>query len=333
MKEIKFSEYLKKLIIARVPSDEIYDFTSSPINDVYQRYFDWCVDNVNDYSEKFGLEPSFFYYWNTHIINAQAGFVDGNYIIRVSKPYLETLHKKLGRKGQFIGKTDWSAFHNLQKVLTNSLEYLMFQASTIFTFYHEFSHLVQKQGGAFLINEHSTTDDYSFHYHLLEYDADLNGCQFVCVYMLQFFQENLPKESQTDVNLKRLMYIGISSIVITFLLFLHGEMFPFKPENPNTSFYTKKSTHPHTFVRAKYIMEHYVRIAKANGALIDFKDTANNVSVICNEFFKDSNIFIDFTTGIQNNFNEINSYITELDMAQKKSLFCIRHKINLFGFN
>lgn len=332
MIEINFSDYQKELIKANIPLEEIYDFNSSPIKHVYQRYFDWCVDNINDYSEKFGIEPAYFYFWDTHEINAQAGYVNGKYIIRFSKPYMEILHKKLGRKGQFFGKTDWSGFNNLQKSLIDSLEYLMFQASTIFTFYHEFSHLVQKQGGAFLINEHPKSEFYSFNHHLLEYDADLNGCQFVCIYMQQFFKDNLKKEFQTEANLKRLMYLGISSIVITFLLFLHGEMYPFKPENIDTSFYTKKSTHPHTFIRTKYIIEHYVRIAKANGVVIDFSDTARNVSIMCNEFLKDSNIFNDFITGQQDNFDEINSYVNELDTAQKASPFCIRHKIKLFGF-
>ena len=110
------------------------------------------------------------------------------------------------------------------------------------------------------------------------------------------------------------------------------EMYPFKPENLDTSFYVKKSTHPHTFVRAKYIIEHYVEIAKVNGAMIDFKDTTNNVSVICNEFFKDSNIFKDFITGLTDNFDEINIYQSELYKAQKTSSFCIRKKVELFRF-
>lgn len=332
MKQINFEEYKQELLNAKVSPEEIFDFNLSPICGLYQRYFDWCVDNINDYSEKFGIEPAYFYFWDTHEINAQAGFVKGKYIIRFSKSYMEILHEKIGRRGQFFGKTDWSAFYNLQKLLKNSLEYLMFQASTIFTFYHEFSHLVQKQGGAFLMNEYPNKNEFTFDRHLLEYDADLNGSQFVCVYMLQFFEENLPKEYRTDANLNRLLYIGISSIVITFLMFLYGEMYPFKPENLNTEFYLKKSTHPHTFVRAKYIIEHYVRIAKANGAKIDFKDTANNVSIICNEFFKESNIFIDFKNGILNNFKEIDSYVNELDKVQKASPLCIRHKIKLFGF-
>lgn len=332
MTNINFSEYQKELIKAGIPEGQIYDFEFDPIEGVYQQYFNWCVDNLKDYSLTFKIEPSYFYYWNTDRINAGAASRDGKYFIRFSTGYMDALHKKLGVKGQFFTKTDWTAFHNLQKLMTVSLEYLMFQASTIFTFYHEFAHLVQQQGGVFYMNEYPESEDYSFKLHLCEYDADLNGCQFVNVYIQQFIQDNLPKDYQTDLNYKRLMYLGISSIVITQLLFLHGELYPFKPEGIDTSFYTKKSTHPHTFTRAIYIIEHYVRIAKANGVTIDFQDTVTNVTVICNEFFKDSEIFKDFINDVNYNLDEIKGYQLELDLAQMSSSFCIRHKINLFGF-
>lgn len=236
MTEVNFSKYKKELIDVGVFHEEIYDFNDDPIKIVYQRYFNWCIDNLKDYSVIFGTDPSYFYYWNTNIINAQAGFTNGKYFIRFSKGYMDALHKKIGIKGQFFGKTDWTAFHKLQESMTVSLEYLMFQSATIFTFYHEYAHLVQMQGKNFQMNEHPEDLNYSFHNHLCEYDADLNGCQFVYVYIHQYIQENFPKEFQTELNIKRLMYVGISSIVITFLLFLHGELYPFKPEGLDTSF-------------------------------------------------------------------------------------------------
>ena len=129
------------------------------------------------------------------------------------------------------------------------------------------------------------------------------------------------------------MYLGISSIVITKLLFLNGQFFPFPPENIDTSFYTREHSHPHTYIRSKYIIEHYVRIAKANGVQIDFGDTVRNITVICDEFFKDSDIFKNFIKGMQDNFDRINKYTLDLHIGQKKNQSCIKHKINLFGFS
>lgn len=332
MLKINFQEYKENLISIGIPKNDIYDFTDDKIESFYQRYFDWCIDNLNDYSEKFNIEPVYFYFWNTFKINANAGRGNNLYIIRFSKPYMEALYEKLGKKGRFFDKTDWIAFKNLQKTLPNSLEFLMFQASTIFTFYHEFAHLVQYKGTKFSINEYSSNNEYSFEKHVYEYDADLNGSQFVCIYFQQYFQDQLPKEHQTDNNYKRLMYLGISSIVVTQLLFLYGKIYPYQIENINTNFYTREMSHPHTYVRAKYIIEHYVRIAKVNGVKIDFADTALNVTVICNEFFKESGIFSEFIKGIQDNFDEINDYTFDLHIGQKNNKNCIKHKINLFGF-
>jgi hypothetical protein len=332
MNEVNFTEYQKELLSVGIHKDEIYDFTNDPINSFYQRYFDWSVDNLKDYSKIFELEPSFFYYWDTHLINAKARLKNGIYTIRFSKPYLEVLYLKLGVKGQFFNKTDWTAFHNLQKITPDSLEFLMFQASTIFTFYHEFAHLVQFKNRAFTLSEYPSLGNYTFDNHVYEYDADLNGCQFVNVYIQQFFEEQLPKEHQTINNFKRLMYLGISSIIITQLLFLNGQFFPFPPANIDTTFYTRDHSHPHTFIRSKYIIEHYVRIAKANGVQIDYGDTVSNITFICDEFFKDSNIFKNFLSGMKDNFVKINSYTHDLHLGQKNNLSCIKHKINLFGF-
>ncbi|MBO0356172.1 MULTISPECIES: hypothetical protein [Flagellimonas] len=333
MKKVDFQEYKANLISLGIPEEEIYDFTGDVIESFYQRYFDWCVDNIIEYSPIFGVEPAYFYFWDTYRINAVAGKGKSAYRIRFSKPYMEALYGKLGRKGQFFDKTDWVAFKNLQNITPNSLEFLMFQASTIFTFYHEFAHLVQYKDKVFSMNEHSTDDTYSYEKHVFEYDADLNGCQFVSVYFQQFFQEQIPEPYQTDNNYKRLMYLGISSILITQLLFLYGKIYPFQPENLDTDFYTREKSHPHTLVRAKYIIEHYVNVAKANGVKIDFGDTTRNVTIICNEFFKDSGLFKNFIEGFQNHFDEINAYALDLYIGQRNNSNCIKHKIKLFGFN
>ena len=333
MNEVDFTLYKKELLRAGIQKDEIYDFTNDNIKSFYQRYFDWSVDNLKDYSKVFGLEQSYFYYWDTHEINAKARLKNGVYTILFSKSYMKALYRKLGVKGQFFNKTDWTAFHNLQKITPNSLEFLMFQVSTIFTFYHEFAHLVQYKNRAFNMNEYPSQGNYTFNNHVYEYDADLNGCQFVNVYVQQYYEEQLPKEHQTINNFKRLMYLGISSIIITQLLFLNGQLFPFPLDNIDTTFYTREHSHPHTFIRSKYIIEHYVRISKANGVQIDFEDTITNITVICNEFFKDSNIFEIFLIGMQDNFNEINSYTLDLHLGQKNNKSCVKHKINLFGFS
>jgi hypothetical protein len=333
MDEVNFKQYKKELLNAGIPENEIYDFTNDPIASFYQRYLDWSVDNLKDYSKVFGVEPAYFYFWDTHLINAQAQYINGKYIIRYSKPYLETLHQKLGTQGKFFAKTDWTAFHNLQKITPNSLEFLMFQASTIFTFYHEFAHLVQFKDIVFKMSEYPSIGNFNFDNHVYEYDSDLNGCQFVNIYIQQFFDEQLPNANKTANNFKRLMYLGISSIVITKLLFLNGQFFPFPPENIDTSFYTREHSHPHTYIRSKYIIEHYVRIAKANGVQIDFGDTVRNITVICDEFFKDSDIFKNFIKGMQDNFDRINKYTLDLHIGQKKNQSCIKHKINLFGFS
>ena len=126
------------------------------------------------------------------------------------------------------------------------------------------------------------------------------------------------------------MYLGISSIFITFILFLNKELDGLKPNKDFLEFYTRKNTHPHTLVRLHYILVHYIFNAKNNSALIDKQDTLNNIFKICSRYFNDSNIFNDFIQAFNSNIREINSYDTELYLESLKMKNLIRHKINLF---
>ena len=65
MKKINFQEYRVDLLLLGIPKEEIYDFTGARIESFYQRYFDWCVDNINEYSEIFDVKPAYFYFWDT----------------------------------------------------------------------------------------------------------------------------------------------------------------------------------------------------------------------------------------------------------------------------
>ncbi|TPG45333.1 hypothetical protein [Flavobacterium pectinovorum] len=323
-----YKENKRKILEIGIPNSIIFDYENDSLRKVYDQYFLWCEENLRDYSNRFKLGPCYFFYWNTSEANAGAATDGKNSFIRFSKGYMEQLHERVGTKNKFFKNSKFTGYHNLQSGISDSLEYLLFQCSTIFTFYHEFAHCVQKQSSS--LNERPENRSYSLYHHVCEYDADLNGAQFVSMYMQQYYTDMLPSAIKNEKNFKRLMYMGISSIVITFLLFLNGEFDSDKLEDTSTTFYTKASTHPHTYVRLYYVINHYVKNAKANGVKIDFQDTFNSVNVLCNEFFNGTDILKDFITGIKNHFDEIRKYEMELYQASLNSPFCIRHKVKLF---
>lgn len=326
---MNYKQNKEKIIAAGIPETMIFDYEGDRLRKIYDQYFEWCDVNLKDYETLFNLGPCHFFYWDTLDANAGAASDGKNSFIRFSKGYMEMLNEKLWLGRKFFQESKFSAYHSLQKGMKDSLEYLMFQCSTIFSFYHEFAHVVQKQSQDFYLSERTFSKDFSFLRHVYEYDADLNGAQFVSMYIQQYFAEILPAELRTEANFKRLMYLGMSSIVITFLLFLNGEFDQMKSDK-DTSFYTKERTHPHTFVRLYYVINHYVRNAKANNVKIDFQDTFNSVVVLCGEFFEETDIFKSFIKGMQNHFDEIRDYDFELYRGALEAKSCIRHKARLF---
>ena len=255
-----YKENKQKIIEAGIPDSMVFDYDNDRLRKIYDQYFIWCEENLKDYRNSFNLGPCYFFYWDTLEANAGAATDGKNSFIRFSKGYMEQLHERVGIGNTFFKDSKFTGYHNLQNGISDSLEYLLFQCSTIFTFYHEFAHCVQKQSSS--LNERPENRSYSFYIHVCEYDADLNGAQFVSMYMQQYYTDMLPADMRNEKNFKRLMYLGISSIVITFLLFLNGEFDLDQKEEISTKFYTKASTHPHTYVRLYYVINHLVRNAK-----------------------------------------------------------------------
>lgn len=327
-----YKENIKKIIAAGISKSMIFDYEHHPLANAYDQYFRWCNENLNDYSQQLSLRNCYFFYWDTFEANAGAATNKQNSFIRFSTGYMTRLSEKLGRERNFFQNSKFTGYHNLQKGIKENLDFLMFQSSTVFTFYHEFAHLVQQQNSNFYLSERPRESDFSFHNHVFEYDADLNGAQFVSVLIQQFYTDVLPQEMRTEKNFKRLMYMGISSIVITFLLFLNREFDSKKIKEIDTDFYTKAKTHPHTYVRITYVISHYVRNAKANGVNMDLQDTLNSIGVLCNEFFTGTDIFTNFMAGMYKHRDEINQYDFELYLAAKENISCIQHKMHLFGF-
>ena len=327
----KYCNHTKELLNkSKIHSSDILDYSKSPLENIFEQLFLFCLDNIERFSLNFKITPAYFFFRNTFNINAGATYKNNCYIIFITQGMIVKLNKKLGRKRNFIWQSKLVEMQKLDNELTDNLGHLMFQCSMIFTFYHEFAHLVQQKTVPFYLNENSETNDFSFERHVYEYDADINGAIFVSMYVQQYFNERLKESLKTKQNLDNLMYLAISSITITFILFLNNDFDDDKLDLDKMKFYLRKKTHPHTFVRLNYVIKQFIHTAKSNFSTIDLQDTISNVSKICHEYFRQTSIFTEFATNFNNNFREIEQYNFELNMASQKMKNLIRHKEELF---
>lgn len=325
-----YQENSKRIVEnTKVSASDILDLYKNTNKELYLNLFKFCYENLAINSPKFDIEPSYFFFYDKeNFVNAGATLNDGNYIMYISRELVIKLNERLNLKKSIFENERLTNYIELSKRLTVSLEYVMFQSSILFTYYHEFAHLVQKKGRNFALNEIPENPKIFIpERHILEYDSDLNGCQFVLFHLLDYF-ENLNHDYKNSENLKNLLSIGLSSILITFLLFYNREF----DENDKyiDDFYLEQKTHPLSLIRISYIIQHYQNVAQVNGFEIKIRDLLKETFLISEIFFNSNSFVKNCLDVLDENLNSINSYISYLfDEAIKKD-YLVMQKHNLF---
>lgn len=309
MKKDLYIENSKRIVSETTISEStIFDIEKSNIKNIFYDYFNFCTNDLRINSEKFGLENSYFFFWDKEELNSGGTYNCGCYIIYVSKEQIIKLNEKLNEK-KFFNNVKLNKYLELSKNGFIDLEYLLFQCSIIFTYYHEFSHLIHKKEKNFFIKtQNIEDDDYVSESHIYEYDADLNGCQFVCMKIIDNC-ETYSINNQKDII--KLLAIGLSGIVITNLLFYKKE---FIQNDEIEEFYFKDitSTHPHHIVRISYIIDHYHQIANSNGIKFEVLELLKDTFEICAIYFENEKMFKDYLDLYIEKIKIINNYVDRM---------------------
>ena len=284
-----------------VTKSNIFDVTGNPIEDIFLTYFEYCTNDLELYSPKFGLENSYFFYWDKEDVNSGGTYNSGSYIIYVSKEQIIKLNEKLN-ENKFFTNQRLNRYFELSKYF--DLEYLMFQSSIFFTYYHEFAHLVQKRESKFDRQISNISQQTSFH-HIAEYDSDLNGCQFVCLKIIALCES----KNINSNDAFKLLAVGLSGILITILLFYKKD---FKPDSEIEPFNINEGTHPHHIVKISYILEHYYEIALANNINFRIVDLLKEAFEICSIYFDNQKFFNDYFDLYLDKILQINNYVEKI---------------------
>lgn len=312
----------------KVLTSDILDLEENLNKELYLNLFKFCYENLAINSPKFDIEPSFFFFYDKeNLVNAGATLNDGNYIMYISSKLVIKLNDRLNLKKSIFKNERLTNYIELSKRLNVSLEYIMFQSSILFTYYHEFAHLVQKRNGNFTLNEIPENPQLFIpEQHILEYDSDLNGCQFVLYHLLDYF-ENLNHGYKNSENLKNLLSVGLSSILITFLLFYNREF----DENDKyiDDFYLDQKTHPHSLIRISYIIQHYQNVALENGIVIEIGDLLKETFLISEIFFNSNSFVKDCLEVFDENLDSINFYTGYLfdEAVKRDNLIMQKHHL------
>lgn len=307
-----------------------YNSLSDELVSVYSKYDNKFKNLFEQHSDAWDLDNCYFYIKDSNSCNASAIKIDGFNIINITNGYPILMNRKLQDKFfenlLFVAlsnnKKISDAYFELHKNLGSELTEFILDCSINFTFHHEFRHILQfnfsRSNKNFNFNENFSSErKFRMKKHSWEYDADRIGTYRV----LRFSQEKcIGLGLKSNDHLKCIMYIALSAIIITKNLFYFNVINDH--ENVKTiranSFYTKKSSHPHSLVRIVNVIAYFIDCANDDNANLnlDFQETINNVLMINKLYFDSLNKKNDFVGQFLHEWeiysNQINSYNNEL---------------------
>lgn len=317
---------------ANVAKNDIFHFEYSDLKPIFGSYFQFCQENLSERCDKYNIQPAKLYFSNEYSVNAGAfSTADENpyYVVRIHMGTIVRLYNLFYDKNDLFEKVkELHHYNSLTETLKIPLGLLMFQLATMFTYYHELTHLIQKSSFLRLgLTEASVSENenYSVQKHILELDADLNAAHSICFHILEYWRKQ-EEEFQTQENLEKVLAMGIGSVLSYFLLLA--------PLNQNI--YYKKLAHPHVFVRIAYIIDCFVGVAGINlrpekNEKLDSNRIVKQGFTIADKFFKlvlQINRIETFTAQYFDEMDNIKSYANELLRLAKENpnLYMNRYK-------
>lgn len=262
----------KKLLVAKgiVNSEDIFDYSVSDPYKVVEQFFQFCQQNLSEECGKYDIQPALIYIRSLMDVNAAAGKGNDHYVIRVNFGTILIMFRLYTDHRHIFNEDALGDFTELNKSLDESLDYLLFQVSMQFTFFHERAHLIQKSPV-----EHQWVDEnynlnpedapFSLSHHIREFDADIHASTFVAFHLVDYWKRQSDK-IRTKENLEFIISIGLAG-VLAYFLFLKRNY---------AKVYYKAGTHPHPLIRISYILDNLVKTADGNiDVEVDF--SSNNV--------------------------------------------------------
>ena len=297
---------------------DAFDYT---INDPYgevEKYFQFCQENLSEECEEYDIQPAKIYIRADPRVNAGATRTKSHSIIAINFGTIVNLFQFFTDNESIFEKEELKDFQDLNKHF--DLDYLAFQLTTQFTFYHELAHLIQRSPITSrwmdeLYAKHIREGDgYSLESHVYEFDADLFGSAQEALHIIEYWKR-LPDQLRTPEHLGLLLSIGAAAIFSYFLYLM--ENYP--------NIYYKASDHPHPIVRISYMVDNFIQNAQHNlpeGVQLDARAILTQAFQIAEHWFSQDSArcqaVAEFAKFFKNEGQNIADYINKVLIPESK---------------
>lgn len=244
-----------------IKQDDVFYYDGTPLEAVFEMYFQFCQENLRIKSSEFDIEPARIFLRNHIGVNAFATKHKDYYVVGINSGTLINLYYFFDNKGDLFDGPDLAFLNSLNKQLTEidtPISYLMQQFCNQFTYYHELGHLIQKSPDLQnqieeLYFSPGSKCVFTPEKHVYEFDADLYGSEHIAFHILEFWEKQ-KDEIKTSENLSYLISIGSAAIFSYFLKLMEGY----------DKMYYSETCHPHPLVRIVYIIDSFIQTIQGN---------------------------------------------------------------------
>lgn len=301
--------------------DAISDAFDYSVNDpfsVAENYFQFCQQNLSEECGEYDIQPARIYIRKDTQVNAAAIRTKNHSIIAVNFGTIVKLFRFFTDNRSIFEKEELKAYRQLDTAF--DLDYLAFQLTVQFTYYHELAHLIQRSPVlsrwidelyAKYIRE---GDGYSLDKHVYEFDADLFGSGQEAIHIIEYWSR-LEADLKTPEHLSLLLSVGAAAI-FSYFLFLMDKY-------PNI--YYKATDHPHPIVRISYMVDNFIKNAEHNlpkGIHLDARQILSQAFQISEHWFgQDGNkreAVMEFAKFFQNEGQNIADYINNVLIPESR---------------
>lgn len=312
--EYNYQKNIKELNeLAKIPVTDFFDYTDSRIKLLYEKYFQFCQENLSEKCVEYAIQPAKFYYRSEFGVNARAGLLNGYFVIGVNMQTIHELYQCFYERNNIFEDDERliKNYGHLSSKFDVPPGHLMFQLAILFTFYHERAHLIQKSPILSLgLSEtlgQSIPKDQVILRHILEMDADIDAAQQIYFHLFEYWKKLKP-EDRTQDNLQKIISLGVASVFSYFLLYFDRKI----------KVYYDQYSHPHPLVRITYIVDCFIRVTEMHvpkGFNLDLRATLREGLVVSDIFSGNvfqANIVQDYANEFKTEGKSIENYVNEL---------------------
>lgn len=291
------------------------DYTEYLRKDELNKQFQFFQRSIKWHEEKYKINPGIFIFNNDNTINAFATQINTNLnLIGFNIGIFSWLWENFMDNSKLLDHPKLSSIKELQIPNTTPLEELAYQVCSLFIYYHETAHLMQKKQNSksALFEDLNNCGQFDFNTHVSEIDADTYAAISVTTNIKQYF-ENYLKVSNPDSYDHLVAFL--SACLFVFIM-----VFP----NMNRSIFYRECSHPHPLIRILsivYTLVEYSNVIEQKKRLIEVEAdtlviqyTLEFAEIISNQIHGPLE-FNDFVITLRDNHEDINKYFQELRIA------------------